>query len=267
MKRLAFLLPLLALAPFAAPALVQDPATNATPAVAIAVWANGDAQLVTNRLAVLDYICYRMTDGGKTESLRAVCLENGVMLQRIVRNSHSEWSGVRCERRFVPYSDIPTNIAFSAGRTIRIEPSREGLHNARTIPDADPFAELFAPPANPSTGATCSVSATESGRLPGEGNQPNRVAYTRKGSPEQTIASTNLVHVLAVRRESHVGYWLISAEARLNGTRLELFQTVSEGSSRNGLLRETTLRSIPLDALPADVSFSDCTFHIRPSSP
>ena len=243
-----------------------ETATNATPAVAIAVWDHGDALLVTNRLANLDYICEEMEDGGETESFDAVCLPNGVMLQRIERSIHSERSGVRCERRFVPYSDIPTNIALSASHSLRVEPAREGIRAAETIPEADPFAELFAPPAPPPAGSACRVSATESGRLPGEGKTPNRTAFTRKGSPERTVSSTNLVRVLAVHRGSRAGSWSISAEARLNGTSLELFQTVTESSSRNGLLRETTRRSLPLDSLPAEASFSDCTFKASPSA-
>ena len=243
-----------------------DPATNATPAVAIAVWDHGDALLVTNRLANLDYICEEMEDGGETESFDAVCRTNGVVLQRIARSVHSERSSVRYELRFVPYSDIPTNIALSASHSLRVEPAREGIRAAETIPEADPFAELFAPPAPPPAGAACRVSATESGRLPGEGKMPNRTAFTRKGSPERTVSSTNLVRVLAVHRGSRAGSWSISAEARLNGTSLELFQTVTESSSRNGLLRETTRRSLPLDSLPAEASFSDCTFKASPSA-
>ena len=259
--------PLLIIALLALPALAQDPATNATPAVAISVWDDGDALLVTNRLANLEYICAEMEDGGETESFEAVCLPNGVMLQRIERSVHPDRSGVRCERRFVPYSDIPTNIALSASQSLRVEPAREGIRAAETIPEADPFAELFVPPALPPSGAACRVSASESGRLPGEGKTPNRIAYTRKGSPEQTVSSTNLVCVLAVRRGSRAGSWSISAEARLNGTSLELFQTTTEWSSRNGLLRETTRRQIPFAALPAEASFSDCTFTAGPSPP
>ena len=253
MKRLSLLLPLLALA--AAPARAENPATDEARTAQISTFPGEPAVLITDRMAILDYLCAEMEGGGATESLLAGCSPAGVRVDFRALLNVPGLSSETWERLEIPWTDIPTNLTItrahnlSRSRTIRIEPAGKDARPPRDSaveenPSRDELLARFLGPGAPAA--------------------PDAAFELVHPYGAGAVRSTNLVWLaefLPAAPDPASGRGRLLA--RVSGDFAEVFRTVDTTAGGGRTHSRIDVCKVPLSALPATLDLPGGDYKLR----
>ena len=286
MKRLALLLPLLALA--AAPARAEDPATNAPVAFRATILGDRPAgpYLVSNRVARLRDTFGLSSPSGLRSAFDARSAPEGAVAERSFREEADGTVSIRRERFLVPFSELPAERAFSDGFRVRLEPADgpaapppaeedvsvfEEWHASLTGP-AEPPPEGISPavflarrqmdPFGPPDEFEFSLGYRNHPALP-EGTNIVWAGWLRSEQKTESI-DPSWPWAGCLPPEQEAGFIEQSWPVRMNGQRLEIGHSVFWDGYRGGDMFLFEIRSLPLGRLQSvpEVRMTGCLLAI-----
>jgi hypothetical protein len=257
MKRLALLLPLLALA--AAPARAKDPATNAAAALAARVSiapakaADPECSAVatTNGWSEIQNAIGDFFGGVEYVALETRAFTDGIVVARSNLEKKAGERRLRCEERFLRWDALPAAVSFGAA-TVRVERIAD-VDVCVPLPPEQAFfrwedqADSAAVPTNaPPVRATARFVEETTGR------KDRKVSL----SPDWTTLVEG-----CYQHPTHA--WAdVTIRARTVDGAVEVKRSIVPLAG-DGRVLETVFRTIPADALPTDVKFPEGFVQIR----